>query len=103
VSADDLILAAENYARDCRARGAELQYIKHPATFLGPSKPYEEWIKPVQDRQTSKDDCRKSKDKPQNPPDPPKPSYLRPFEVNEAESKAWDEKWQRENLQRRQA
>jgi len=46
VSSDDLILAAGNYATYCMAQGAEPKYIKHPSTFLGPSKPYEEYVDP---------------------------------------------------------
>ena len=38
----DLIKAAENYATYNQDK--EPQYIKHPATFLGPSKAYEDFI-----------------------------------------------------------
>lgn len=40
----DLILAARNYATT--RQGKDQQYTQHPATFLGPSKPYEDYIKP---------------------------------------------------------
>lgn len=43
---DSLIVAAKNYAANCLANGTEQRFIKHPSTFLGPSKPYEDWIRP---------------------------------------------------------
>ncbi|HHY95890.1 MAG TPA: hypothetical protein GX513_12920 [Firmicutes bacterium] len=43
-SPDDLIRAAANYAASCHAKGTEERFIKHPATFLGPDKPFEEWL-----------------------------------------------------------
>ncbi len=44
VSSDDMISAAINYSRYCRDKGVDPQYIKHPGTFLGPDKPFEEFI-----------------------------------------------------------
>lgn len=45
VSPGDLIQAARNYAEAMRLKGTELDYIKHPSTFLsGRARPYEEWI-----------------------------------------------------------
>lgn len=41
----DLAIAAKNYAAACRRLGTEERYIKHPATFLGPDRPYEDWIR----------------------------------------------------------
>jgi len=41
--AEDIILAATHYAD--AVRGSDPNFIKHPATFLGPDRPYEEWIK----------------------------------------------------------
>ena len=38
----EMIRAAENYATACK--GKDTQYIKHPSTFLGPSKPFEEFV-----------------------------------------------------------
>lgn len=43
-SPKDLIASAENYGKYCRDRGIDINYIKHPSTFLGPDKPYEEFI-----------------------------------------------------------
>ena len=43
---DDIIQAAKNYADYVRREGTEERFIKHPATFLGPSLPYEDWIQP---------------------------------------------------------
>jgi hypothetical protein len=44
VGAIDLINAARSYAAYCRNNGTEEKYIKHAATFLGPDKPYEEYL-----------------------------------------------------------
>lgn len=41
-----LITAAKNYGAGCRADATDERYIKHPATFLGPNRPYEEYIQP---------------------------------------------------------
>lgn len=41
-----LITAARNYGAGCRAAGTEEQFIKHAKTFLGPNRPYEEYIQP---------------------------------------------------------
>lgn len=44
IAARDLILAATHYAAYHQQRGTELEYIKHPKTFLGPSRAFEEWV-----------------------------------------------------------
>ena len=49
VSPSDLILAAINYANECRERGTAESYIKLPKTFLGPSKPYEDYLKRLEE------------------------------------------------------
>lgn len=41
---DQLILAAQNYAAECEAQGTAERFIKHGSTFLGPDKPYEEYL-----------------------------------------------------------
>lgn len=41
-----LILAAQNYALECRRKSTQEDYIKLPATFLGPSKPYLDYLEP---------------------------------------------------------
>ena len=38
-----LKVCADNYAGACDALKTEPQFIKHPATFLGPDKPYEDY------------------------------------------------------------
>ncbi|MBC7336703.1 MAG: hypothetical protein H5U01_10590 [Clostridia bacterium] len=43
---DSMVVAAVNYAAYCRASGTEERYIKHPATFVGPDKPFLEWLEP---------------------------------------------------------
>lgn len=42
VSADDLLKAAQNYAR--AMRGTDPRYIKHSATFLGPSDAWRDYL-----------------------------------------------------------
>lgn len=42
--ADDMILAATNYARLCAELKTERRYIKHAATFLGQNKPFKEFV-----------------------------------------------------------
>jgi len=39
-----LILCAGNYARECERDKVEIKFIKLPATFLGPSRPYEDCL-----------------------------------------------------------
>jgi hypothetical protein len=39
-----LITAAQNYTAYCKDSKTEEQFIKHPSTFLGPDKPYTEYI-----------------------------------------------------------
>lgn len=41
---DDIILAATNYAKFCTNQKTELKFIKHAATFLGPNKPFLDYI-----------------------------------------------------------
>lgn len=43
-SAEDMISAARNYARACQTKRTEEQYIKHASTFLGPTRPWREYI-----------------------------------------------------------
>lgn len=46
ISPETLICAAGYYAEYCMANRLEERYIKHPATFLGPSRPFEDYLKP---------------------------------------------------------
>lgn len=41
----DMIEAAKGYAIACKSNGTEEKYIKHPSTFLGPAKPFLEYVK----------------------------------------------------------
>lgn len=43
VDPQTLIRTAANYAEAMKAKGTAQHFLKHPATFLGPDKPYEEW------------------------------------------------------------
>jgi len=45
VGSEKLIHAAREYAKKCSREKTELKYIKHPSTFLGPLRPYEEFIR----------------------------------------------------------
>ncbi|HHV76194.1 MAG TPA: hypothetical protein GXX39_02325 [Syntrophothermus lipocalidus] len=40
----DMIEAAQRYREECRRKGTEEQFIKLPKTFLGPSKPFQEYL-----------------------------------------------------------
>ncbi|WP_027365088.1 replication protein [Desulfotruncus alcoholivorax] len=40
----DLVDAAKHYAYECQKNGTQQRYIKLAATFLGPDKPYMDWI-----------------------------------------------------------
>jgi hypothetical protein len=51
----DLVDAAKNYAADCRKRRIEEQYIKHASTFLGPDRPYLDWISRAEIKQEEKE------------------------------------------------
>lgn len=44
VNPQDIISAAGNYAAYCEASQTEDRYMKHGSTFLGPNKPYEDYI-----------------------------------------------------------
>lgn len=41
---DDIIRAATNYARFCTSQKTESKFIKHAATFLGPNKPFLDFV-----------------------------------------------------------
>lgn len=43
-SEDELIGAAKNYAAECLKNQTEEKYIKHPATFLSDSLPFQEYL-----------------------------------------------------------
>jgi hypothetical protein len=47
ITAEKLIAAARNYGAEMAAKGKEPDYIKLPKTFLGPDKPYEDYLKPL--------------------------------------------------------
>lgn len=43
VSKDDLLKAAQNYAKHCEIEGTIQKFIKHPSTFLGSNLDYQDW------------------------------------------------------------
>lgn len=43
-SAEQMLTAARNYATACKKEHTEERYMKHPATFLGPTKPFEDYL-----------------------------------------------------------
>lgn len=43
-SGDEIIEAAQRYAAECRRLHTELQYIKHPKTFLSDALPFKDYI-----------------------------------------------------------
>lgn len=44
IKAETLIQACKNYAIYCAKQHTEERYIKHASTFLGPDKPFEEYV-----------------------------------------------------------
>jgi len=40
---EEMLTAIVNYGRQCKAEGTEECYIKHPASFFGPQRPFLEW------------------------------------------------------------
>ena len=40
----EIEIAAQNYAVDCIKRKTEAEYIKHPKTFLGKNRPFEDYL-----------------------------------------------------------
>lgn len=55
--AEDLVDAAKNYAGECRRQGTQQRYIKLAATFLGPDKPYLDWVKAPHDGKEGRPDA----------------------------------------------
>lgn len=49
-SAEELLMAAQNYAIRCRKLRTEKQYIKHPKTFLSDSTPFVDYIPKKQEQ-----------------------------------------------------
>ena len=47
VKPEMLIQACKNYAAYCTRQGIEQRYIKHASTFLGPDKPFEEYVNSI--------------------------------------------------------
>ncbi len=48
-SPEDMIAAAKHYAEDCRRKGTTPEYIKHASTFLGPDKPFLDYVNPPEE------------------------------------------------------
>jgi len=38
------VRAAENIAAQVKITGRALQFVQHPATFIGPARPFEDWV-----------------------------------------------------------
>lgn len=53
---EELLLAAENYATQCRIRRTEESYIKHAKTFLGPAMPFLEYLPKKEDQKPPEPD-----------------------------------------------
>ncbi|MDI6868546.1 MAG: hypothetical protein QMD88_03115 [Coprothermobacterota bacterium] len=52
ISPETLINCARNYAEYVLLKGTAECYIKHPATFLGPDRPFEDWREKRRDKAT---------------------------------------------------
>lgn len=46
-SGEDMVTAARRYAAHHAQAGTDPQFIKHPATFIGPDMPFKEWVSGV--------------------------------------------------------
>lgn len=44
---EQIITAAKNYAEECRLRQRSIEVIKHPSTFLGPSRPLDDYMQGI--------------------------------------------------------
>ena len=44
LSAEELLTAVQNYARECRKNHTENVYIKHPKTFLSETLPFTDYL-----------------------------------------------------------
>lgn len=58
----DMIDAAEAYAKECKKLRTEQEYIKHPATFLGPSRPFAEYISKEENKESKEVEKKVSHD-----------------------------------------
>jgi predicted phage replisome organizer len=45
-TAEQLLVATKGYAEECRRKGTVEDYIKHPATFLSISRPWQDYLGP---------------------------------------------------------
>lgn len=54
-SPEELLIAARNYALQCKRQNTEKKYIKHPKTFLSDSLPFLDYI-PKEERNTAPED-----------------------------------------------
>lgn len=50
---DDMILAAKEYAKECKKEKTESKYIKHGSTFLGPTLVFREYLQKAQQKKTA--------------------------------------------------
>lgn len=62
-SPENLISAAENYAKECVRKGTELDYIKHPSTFLSDKLDYQDYL-PQEDKLPFEKQESRNKDEP---------------------------------------
>jgi hypothetical protein len=58
---DTLIQAATAYAEKCRREGTPVNYVKHPATFLGPNEPFKDYLTGGSDNGEPKEHLREDK------------------------------------------
>jgi hypothetical protein len=59
IIAGNLILAAKNYSKHCKEKNTDIEYIKHPKTFLSKSEPYRDYVKTDEPRKIQ--ECFKPK------------------------------------------
>lgn len=56
---EDMIQAATNYAVECKKKGTETEYVKHPKTFLSKTKPYSDYLKTEENHNGKTENVRK--------------------------------------------
>jgi D-alanyl-D-alanine dipeptidase len=54
ISKENLMIAAQNYAKHCEIKGTDPDYIKYPSTFLSKKMDYQYWIEYKPEKQKSK-------------------------------------------------
>lgn len=68
ISPEDMVKAAQHYAEECRLKGTDIKYIKHPATFLGPNMHFLEYVDGIPEAAGIKTPSKKPSPQPREAP-----------------------------------